>query len=155
MKRVRGKTVFYPTNMIDDADVDLLAMFNDHQVKHVFTAIRNNPGITQKALSNLLATSHQTIILHTGRLEDAGFITSIKDGKYNRYYPTDKITKKNDSYYKRIREFREHVLKTFKQDGIKPELVRSTEKGIIIRITAGEAQAVLELSTYPFTTVFF
>jgi DNA-binding MarR family transcriptional regulator len=153
MRKTYGKTVFYPSNMIDDDDVELLAMLNDEHIKLTFLCIRDNPGITQKKLSNLLKTSHQTVILHASRLERLGFIASIEDGKFRRYYPTNKIQRKSEAYLKRIREFREHILKTLKKDGVKPRLIRSTDKGIIIEITVGQDRAVLELSTRPFVTV--
>ena len=153
MKRIDGKTVFFPTNMIEESDVGILSLINDEKVKHIFLTIKANPGITQKEISGILRLKHQSILWYSTKLIAIGLINIIEDGKYKRYYPTNLLPELSDLYLKKLRGFREWVIKAFKFDGIDPEIIRTTNNLILIRITTGKEKTTLELPTNPFITV--
>jgi len=137
----------------DDEDVEILALINDEKIKHIFLSIINNPGLTQKEISDLLRIQHQTVIWFTQKLENVELISTLEDGKFKRYYPTNRLAKLSDMHISKMKAFREWVIKKFKYDGIDPEVVRVTDKFILLRVSIGKDKTSLELPTNPFLTV--
>jgi DNA-binding MarR family transcriptional regulator len=152
-KKIHGKTIFYPVNMIEEDDIEILALINDEKVKNIFLTIINNPGSSQKDISDQLEIQHQTVIWFTQKLEIAGLISILEDGKYRRYYPTNKLSELSETHITKMKAFREWVIKMFKYDGIDPEVIRVTDKFIMFRVSIGKDKTTLELSTNPFLTV--
>jgi DNA-binding transcriptional ArsR family regulator len=152
-RKKHGKSIFYPTNMIDEDDIEILALINDEKVKHIFLTIINNPGLTQKEVGDQLRIQHQTVIWFTQKLENVGLISTLEDGKFKRYYPTSKLSELSDLHISKMKAFREWVIKTLKYDGIDPEVIRVTDKFILLRISIGKDKTSLELPTNPFLTV--
>ncbi len=153
-KHVVGKdTVFYPTNMIDEKDIDLFSAINHEKGLQILRIIMVNSGITQKRLKEESQLNQRTVVRHTAELERLGLVESIQDGKFMRYYATDLLSKMSDEYRKRTSRFRKHMLNILKKDGVNPKVVRSTDKAMHVKITSGETKSVLELATQPFQSV--
>ncbi len=152
-KKLNGKTIFFPSNMIEEDDIRILSLINDEKVKQIFLTIRENPGMTQKDISLNLKLQHQSVLWYTLKLEKVELISTIEDGKFKRYYPTNLLSELRDSHLSKLRAFREWLIKALKYDGIDPEVIRTTDKFILIRITTGREKTTLELSTNPFSTV--
>jgi DNA-binding MarR family transcriptional regulator len=152
-KKIHGKSIFYPANMIEEDDIEILALINDEKVKHIFLNIINNPGSSQKDISEHLKVQHQTVIWFTQKLEKTGLISTLEDGKYRRYYPTNKLSELSDTHISKMKAFREWIIKMFKYDGIDPEVLRVTDKFIMFRVSIGKDKTTLELLTNPFFTV--
>ena len=150
---VKEDTVFYPTNMIDEKDVVLFSAINHERGIQILRIIMANSGITQKRLKEETQFNQRTVVRHASELERLGLVECIQDGKFMRYYATDLLTKMNDNYRKRTSRFRKHLLNMLKKDGVHPKVVRSTDKTLHVKITAGESKSVLELATQPFASV--
>jgi predicted transcriptional regulator len=68
---------------------DQVAVLRLDRTGDIAALIRDNPGLTQKAVSVRLGVSSSTILWHVKRLEAAQLITKVRDGKLVRYYPAD------------------------------------------------------------------
>ena len=101
-KKISGKAIFFPTNMIDEEDIEILSLINDEKVKQILLLVIESPGITQKEVSTNLKIRHQTVLWHTIKLQDVGLISSIEDGIYRRYYPTTLLSELSDSHIKKL-----------------------------------------------------
>lgn len=150
---VNNDTVFYPTTMIDDSDVEIFTIMNHERATPIFRKILSDSGITQKVLLTEVQLNQRTVVRHTQELERAGLIEIIQDGKFRRYYPTHLVEKMSVNYRKRVKGFRKHLLKKLKDDGVKPKVMRATDNALHVKITAGEKKSVLELGTQPFASV--
>lgn len=150
---VNQDTVFYPTNMIDEKDVDIFTAINLEKGTQILRIIMANSGITQKRLKEKTQLNQRTVVRHATELERLKLVESIQDGKFMRYYSTDLLTTMSDDYRKRTSGFRKHLLNMLKKDGVHPKVVRSTDEAIHVKITSGESKSVLELSTQPFASV--
>lgn len=119
----------------------------------MFSVILEKEGIAQNELCGTLYASPQAVIRYTSRLEKLGLVRSVGNGRYKRYYATNLISELQGSYRKRTKYFREYILGKLKEDALRPQIIRSTDKEILVRITAGKNEVTLELKTSPFTTV--
>lgn len=152
-EEVNGDSIFYPTNMIDEAEVQIFAIMNRERAIPILRRIQSNSGINQKDLCDDVQLNQRTVVRHTSELERVGLIESIQDGKFMRYYPTDLIKSMREDYRKRASKFRKHLLKMLKKDGVDPKVMRSTDRALHVKITMGEKKSILELNTHPFASV--
>lgn len=153
-KKVRGKkTVFYPVEMIALEDLPILEILNVDKAKAIYLSVLDKKGISQVEVCESLGLKHQAVIWYAKKLESLGLISSLEDGKYRRYYPTDLLIRKKDKNTERLKIFKDNVMKRFHKERLSPTILRSTEDKIVVRIARGSSKAVLTLHTNPFVTV--
>ncbi|UCG68790.1 MAG: winged helix-turn-helix transcriptional regulator [Thermoplasmata archaeon] len=150
---VNGDSVFYPAKMIAEEDIEALTVINHERATPILRKILSNSGINQKDLCDDVQLNQRTVVRHTKDLERIGLIECIQDGKFKRYYPTVLIEKKEESYRKKAAKFRKHLLKMLEKDGVKPRVVRTTDRSLHVKITTGEKKSVLELGTQPYLSI--
>jgi DNA-binding MarR family transcriptional regulator len=150
---VKGDSVFYPTNMIDENQVQTFSIINHERATHILRRILSNSGINQKDLCDEVELNQRTVVRHASELERVGLIESIQDGKFKRYYPTDLIKTLREDYRRRAGKFRKYLLKKLKKDGVDPKVVRYTDHTLHVKITTGENKSILELNTQPFAGI--
>lgn len=66
---------------------DAVAVLRLDRTGDVAALIQQNPGVTQKAVSNMLGVSSSTILWHVKRLEEVRLVRKVREGKMVRYYP--------------------------------------------------------------------
>lgn len=154
VKSQRGKkTVFYPNEMISSCDVPIFKILNSEKAKNIYILIARNNGIFQSEICQMLSLKHQAVIWYAKKLESLGLITSLEDGKYKRYYPTDLLMEKKDGNSERMKIFKRWLQNKLQTENLSPYVIRSTEDKFVIRISRGNTKAVLTLNTNPFVTV--
>jgi predicted transcriptional regulator len=152
-KTIGKKTVFYPADMLAMEDLPLLEILNTDKAKAIYLAVVEKNGISQGEICEMLGLKHQAVIWYAKKLESLGLISSLEDGKFRRYYPTDLLHRKKDESSKRLKIFKDKILKRFQRERLSPTILRSTEEKIVLRIARGRSKAVLTLYTNPFITV--
>lgn len=152
-KTMGKKTVYYPSNMIAMEDIPILEILNVEKAKSIYISILDRNGITQKEICETLTLKHQAVIWYAKKLESLGLISSLEDGKYKRYYPTELLRKKKDENTKRLKNFKDDIVRRFKEERLSPSVLRSTEDKVIVRIAKGGNKTVLTLYTNPFVSV--
>lgn len=148
-KKVGKSTLFYPSDLIEDEDVAVLALLSTDRARLVFLHTQQKPGETQKELYGALRISHQSVRWYASKLEELGMISSVEDGKYKRYYPTNLIFDRASR--RRVKYFRENILNRLKKDGLDPEIIKSIDRELVVRITAGNKKSILRIPSDPFT----
>ncbi|UCG68229.1 MAG: winged helix-turn-helix transcriptional regulator [Thermoplasmata archaeon] len=152
-KSIGKKMVYYPSNMIAVEDIPILEILNIERAKSIYVSILEKKGVSQKEICEKLNLNHQAVIWYAKKLESLGLISSLEDGKFRRYYPTDLLIRKKDENTKRLRIFRDKVMKRFQRERLSPTILRTTEDKIVLRIVRGKDRAVLTLHTNPFVSV--
>jgi predicted ArsR family transcriptional regulator len=149
-KKFGNKLIYFPTDMIEIDDIDLLALANNERNRPILKLINRVPGITQKEICKTVDRKQQTLVADILNLEHIGLIVSKKDGKYRRYYPTDKIKIRSKANRKRSNQFRQHLLNSMIKDGVEPVILRTTDKKIYVQILSGKDKSNLIINTNPF-----
>ena len=70
-------------------DKDALAVLRLDRTGDVAALIQRHPGVSQKAVSEMLGVSSSTILWHVKRLEEVHLVRKVRDGKLVRYYPDE------------------------------------------------------------------
>ncbi len=152
-QRMGKRMVFYPKDMIAVEDIPIFELLNTPKAKSIYLKIIEQEGISQKEICKELGMKHQAVIWYTSKLEDTGLISSLEDGKFKRYYPTDLLSRWTDINNKRLRRYKDSILKRLEEDRLKPVVLRSTEEKLVVRISTGSKRSVLILWTDPVNTV--
>ena len=154
VKRNGKKQVYYLADMVDESIVEILSVLNEEMINVIYRKINEMPGISQKELCEMIDISHQGISRYIKKLILLGLIREFKTGRHVRYFVTDLLTELEKANKKRLRGFEKLILQTLKKEGLKPELVRSTEKELVVQIKLGRDISTLKLYARPFTSIF-
>jgi predicted transcriptional regulator len=148
------KQVYFLVDMIDDGIVDILAALNEEMINSIYKKINEMPGISQKELCEIMSITHQGISRYLKKMLGLGLIREFKTGRLVRYFVTDLLIQLEKGNKKRLRGFKKLILQTLKKEGLKPDLIRSTEKELVVTIRLGKDISTLKLYARPFTSIF-
>jgi predicted transcriptional regulator len=145
-KKVGKNKVFYPSEMIDSEDIELLALLTSDKVKLICSAVSENPGISQGKLGKKLGMYQQEIGWYTSKLSEKGVLKKIVDGRFRRYYLSEDLGNIVRSNRKRINLFKKTLITALKRDGMNPEIIRSRGNTLVIQIGAGKEKTMLKVN---------
>lgn len=146
IKKVSKNKVYYPTDMIDSADVEVLALLSQDKVRLICSVISRNPGINQSQLGKKLGMYQQEIGWYTSKLTEKEVLKRVIDGKFRRYYLSQELEKVLRSNRKRINLFKKNLITALKRDGMKPEIIRSRGNVMVIQIGSGKDKTMLKIN---------
>lgn len=145
-KKVGKNKVFYPAEMIDPEDVEVLTLLSGDKAKIICSEIAANPGITQSELGKRLGMYQQEIGWYTSKLTEKGVLSKVIDGRFRRFYITEDLANVLRSNRKRRNHFKKTLLKALRSDGAKPEIMRSRGDSLVIQIGAGKEKTLLKVN---------
>lgn len=144
---------YYARGFIDPEDGPLFRALAEGSMRHIFRAVLETPGSTQRELAEALGVSRQSVFKSTNLLERHRLVTSIEDGRFRRYYPTDLLARRRDANRPRARAFADGLIKQLQAGGLTPHVLRRTDRQLLVRIARGKTAETIDLSLDPFTTV--
>lgn len=153
-KKVQKKSVFYPINLLDPNEIELFSVLCTDKYKDLYLAIKKNPGINQKGLSEKLNISHQSVLFLSKKLIELGLISKLSDGKFIRYYPTKLLEERADEMKSRNKQFRMDLLRFFKTDGLDPKLVKRSDDYMLVDLLVGMKRERVRIDTNPYISIF-
>lgn len=68
------------------------ALLNQSTRMDIYNFVKNNPGVHFRALSNSLELRIGVLQYHLGLLVNAGLLSTHRDGRYKRYFESEKFT---------------------------------------------------------------
>lgn len=145
-----GNTIFFPTNMIKPEHIKIFKLMALEKSAMILASIKSNEGVCQSELSKELDLNIRTVMKYTSDLEYFGLIRGSSDGKYKRYYLTDKIDKLKNYYKKNAKNFKEYIVKRTKMEGLRPRIILSTPEFLRLKLDAGIKIRVLNIPLIPF-----
>ncbi len=153
MKKLGKDKIYYPTDMIDPGDIEVLALISRNKARIICISVANNPGITQGQLGKELGMYQQEIGWYTSRLTEKGVLSTVKDGKFKRYYINDKIDEMLHLNRDRKNHFKKTLIRALKNDGVKPEIIRSGGDLLFIQMGTHKEKMILKINLN-FTQLF-
>lgn len=145
-KKVGKNKVFYPAEMIDPEDVEVLTLLGGDKAKIICSEVAANPGITQSELGKRLGMYQQEVGWYTSKLTEKGVLSKVIDGRFRRFYITENLGNVLRSNRKRRNHFKKTLLKALKSDGAKPEIMRSRGDSLVIQIGVGKEKTLLKVN---------
>lgn len=145
-KTVGKHKVFYPREMIDPEDIDVLSILSGDKSRHLLRTIADNPGITQGQLGKAAGMYQQEVGWYTTNLAEKGVLSCVKDGRYKHYYINEDLKDVLRSDRKRRNLFKRTLIRSLKRDGLNPEIVRSRGNVLVIEISRGDEKRILKVN---------
>jgi DNA-binding MarR family transcriptional regulator len=147
---VRGSLVFYPEDLMAEDEIELVSFIQKPVPGKLFRSAIASPGLTQKELSQKSGIRQPTSARYLKSLEQAGLLTHVEDGKFKRYYATDRILRLYSSRRKKMRQFRENMLKRLRREMFSIEILRSTPDLLSLKLSTGSRSTVLTIPVNPY-----
>lgn len=83
-RRINIYRHYYPIEVLD-AEHNILAFLRQETAMDILTYLMDHPRSTQSDITHFIGFSAPTISWHMSRLEDAGLVSSVKEGRTTRY----------------------------------------------------------------------
>ena len=116
-------------------------------------AVLNRPGLSQEEGAQDAGLSRQTVARAFEELAAAQLVSVVRDGRSNRYFPTDLLARRRDANAKRALAFSDAVLNRIAAEGIEAQVLRRTPTELLIRLGDRPQAPVLHLRTDPYQTL--
>jgi DNA-binding transcriptional ArsR family regulator len=145
--RTGNRTIYYPTEMLEEQDLPLLGMLSDERCSGAVRCASERPGISQSELSSASRCDGRML----ARLARAGLLEVVRDGRHRRFYPGLTLQRRRDALDKRTKRFRSHVLDVMTRDGLKPEAVGPGREHLEVRVRLGTGAETLRFLRNPYS----
>jgi DNA-binding transcriptional ArsR family regulator len=144
--RICNRTVYYPTEMLEEPDVQLLGLLSEEKNAAAVRLVQERPGISQAEAISLSGCPGRSLNV----LAEAGILGIVRDGRHRRYYPGEALRRRKEALEKKGRRFRQHLLSRLEQDGLAPEAVGPGREHLEIRVKLGTESATLKFCRNPY-----
>ncbi len=148
-----SRAVFYPSGMLgSEESKKILCLLNDPFPNKIYKMILLNPGMSTTALNEVLdiPRSSRTTL---EKLHDSELITTLRDGRHLRYYPTTKLHELVKEEKRHQKTFRASLVKRLEKEFMRPEIREIKGRGLVITIHFGKKEERLEIPYSPIERV--
>jgi DNA-binding MarR family transcriptional regulator len=142
----------FPRGLIDPSDAALFGLLAIRGRSAVLAACYAEPGISLLELADHVALTRQSGSKVTSELTDAGLLTLVEDGRFRRHYPTELLVRKREANRPRARAFADALVHRLGQEGLAPEVLRTEETRLLVRLGSGTNRPLLDLPLDPYLT---
>jgi DNA-binding transcriptional ArsR family regulator len=151
--QAEGPRVF-PSGLIDPDDAALFSMLATAGRATILAATFESPGISFQELSRRAHLTRQSASKIASELVQFGLVTLAEDGRYRRAYPTNLLAQKREANQGRANAFAEGLVRRLADEGLSPELLRRSERTLLVRFGAGARRVLLEVPLDPYATAW-
>lgn len=156
--RFAGKRIYYSAALRGEQVEKAFVVLKSEATQAVFQFIVNNEGCYQAQIAEALDNHHDTIRHHINRLEEAGLVTSYREGR-NVYYQLDELGRKILTSNTEIisRAFIDHLFDTLTDECLYPDIVEQSIDQVTVRISCvglDDVYFTLELKGWEFVRSF-
>lgn len=145
-----GRWAYHATGHLTDEEARLFSALSDPTTLRTFLKVRERPGATQVGLSKAIGVPRQALSWHLEKLERAGLVVPLRDGRSKRYRSTRLYDQLARARQGGLGRFKASLMKALKEDNVKPSIVKALSGSLLIRMAAGEGTTVMEVMTDPF-----
>jgi DNA-binding MarR family transcriptional regulator len=143
----------YPAGLIPSTDAPLFGLLLQESHRAALLAVLNAPGLHQEEAAEASKLARQTIARALQELEQAGLVSVVRDGRTNRYFPTDLLAQRRDANSKRALAFSDAILARLRAEGLQPQVLRRNAAELLVRLGDRPPAPVLHLRTDPYQTL--
>ncbi len=151
--RVDNRSIFYPLNFVDNAEVHMLAVLNDDTCGEIFSQVYSSPGGTQKELKEKLGLTQNTAGYFLRKLTHIGVLEEVQNGKFKYYYPSKLIIRKVEDRQSRSAEYTTYLLSKLKSDGMETSEFRISGGRVTFKIKYRKGEETMGFGMNPFTSL--
>lgn len=152
-KVLGGRRVYVPPGMVCEDALQVLALLNKPGYSALFLIAAKEPGLSAGDISSSVHLGKENCRNRLRELEKVRLISSITDGKYRRYFPTDKLEELSKKNRKSLRQFKKMLRKMLEQDRLSPQVTLSRSREAEISFRIGRRSRRLFIPADPFSSI--
>lgn len=133
---IYGKDRYAPRGMLKRGEpAILLSLLNDARCAPIYTIVKDMPGRDSKALGEMIENRYP-VGPCLRKLEKGGLVSSVKDGRHVRYFPTDKIGGIARYERARMKGFQSTLVKRLEAEHLNPQIMDIKGGNLVIKLRA-------------------
>jgi len=148
--RLGGRWAYRATGHLTDEEAKIFSALSDPTTLRAFLKIRERPGTTLVGLSSATGVPRQALSWHLRKLERAGLIVPLRDGRSKRYRSTPLYDQLARARQGGLGRFKASLMTALRADNVEPSIVKALSGSLLVRIASGEGTSVMEVVTDPF-----
>ena len=150
--KCKNRVVYCPRGMISSGNaMTITTVLGNDLCRKVYKVILESNGADVNSLKGTLRLSSVTPSLR--RLEDVGLISSVRDGRHKRFFPTMLLEEIIGKEGARSKAFRRSLVRRMENEHLRPEIMEIKGGGLVIMIKLfGQAEEI-EVPFQPIETL--
>ncbi|GEM_PF-1971711 len=151
--RIGGYRIYFPVNLVESEDIHPLHLLNRENHRLIFSCIMYHPGMSMKDCASTCDISVSSAVTAISDLKADNLITSVEDGRFRRFFPSDRIQGLIERSDAREEAFLKWLLEKMAAEGLEPETVKKETPIAIISVKYRGAAGSLTVGLNPWRTV--
>ena len=140
--------LYYPTALaLEPRDIAILTAVNGLGGARLLALVVAHPGLTLRQLADAAGLGIGAARLQALRLVSADLAVVVTDGRYRRLYPSETILHLERGARRKLRAFRQRLLKRLEHEKMRPTLRPTLTREQEVEVHVGERTYVLRLPT--------
>ncbi len=150
--KYKNRDVYCPKGMISSGKAMTMTITLGNDIcRKVYKAILEKKGTDVGSLKESLQLSSVTPSIR--RLEEVGLISSVRDGRHKRYFPTMMLEETIGKEGARLKAFRRSLIKRMENEHLRPEVMEIKGGGLVIIIRLFGQTEEIEIPYHPIETL--
>ena len=143
------KKIFCPSDLISRNSIAIFSILNQPAGMLVYRAIVKEPGQDPGMLVEKTEASRSHVSEILKKMLDIGLISSIRDGRHVRYFPTDRYSQIVNEDISSQKEFLRKLIVKMNSEHLKPEVNELKGGGVNIQFKTPGQIARIEIPYHP------
>ena len=144
------KIIFCPSGLISKKSIVIFSLLNQPASMSIYRNIVKEPGQNPSMLKEKVEVSQSHISEIIKKLLSAGLITSVRDGRHVRYFPTGDYLQIVSDDISSQKEFLRKLMKKMNIEHLRPELNELKGGGVNIEFKVSGQVVKIEIPYHPF-----
>ncbi len=144
--KTESGTLYYPTDLRPtDDDISTLAILADDFGREMLKRVVEKQGLTPAELAHEIGRSIVVTRKMVASMETQGLLAVIMDGRHNRLFPGDKLSKLEKRTRQLLRGMKSRLIRRFSRDRLRPEVEMDSRRESTIILHVGNRKYRIRL----------
>jgi len=152
-ERIGGYRIYFPTHLVDKNEIMPLHLLHRENHRLIFSCILHHPGMSMKECSENCGLSVSSAVTAIKDLKTENLITAVEDGRFRRYFPSDRLQELITYGKERQESFLKWLMERLHEEGLEPEIDRREEGIAQITIKSMSGTSGITVGLNPWSTV--
>ena len=152
-QRIGGYRIYFPVRLVDKEDVRALHLLNRENHRLVFSCIMHHPGMSMKECAENCDLSVSSAVSAIADLKAENLITSVEDGRFRRFFPSDRLQELLDRGEEGQEAFLKWLIDCLYEDGLQPEIAKKEGGFVQLSLKSGGSTSGMTVGLNPWKSV--
>jgi len=152
-QRIGGYRIYFPIHLVEKDDVRPLHLLNRENHRLIFSCVMHHPGMSMKECAKNCDLSISSTVTAIGDLKSENLITSVEDGRFRRFFPSDRLQQLLDRGDERQEFFLKWLLDRLYEEGLQPEIAKKEDGFVHLSLRSGGSVSGMTAGLNPWKSV--